>query len=237
MQNTKYQRLKDDFQAALTDDNLEECFKLLRKGFNLSAEHQKDLILMERIYNQARRERRTNKMGFEKFSEETSKTADSLLQVMSSLTEDDISLSDEIPNRIVVVICKNSPTDWDTMFSEAFFSHAHIMRYGEEVPAAYISPDVVIFDDLECPGIGNESKMRMLAREMPGAHLLYFGLPGENPFKKKDASEEDKTFAARCADANSKFTVHARLRELLEFRKIYRPKRSTDGLISRELNG
>ena len=61
----------------------------------------------------------------------------------------------------------------------------------------------------------------MLARSMPNAHFLYYGLPGENLFKKKDASEEDKAFALRCADANSKFTVHARLRELLEFRKIY----------------
>ena len=221
MQNARYQRLKMGFQAALADDNLEECFKILSTGFTLSDSQRKELSLLEGRYSRVRRERRGNRIDFDKFSMETSQVANGLGELLAELGEDAVSISDEIANRILVVVCKNSPTDWPKLFPEAFFSHAHIMRYGEEMPAAYTSPDVVIFDDLDCPGIGNDAQIRMLARSMPAAHFLYYGPPGENLFKKKDASEEDQKFAKRCADANSQFTLHARLRELLEFRKIY----------------
>lgn len=221
MQSIKYQRLKADFQKALSSDNLEKCIELLRRDFLLGDDQQKELIMFERRLNQARRERQMNTIDFDKFSMETSQVANSLNDLFSKLGEDVVSFADAIHDRILVVACKNSPTDWEKLFPDAFFSHIHIIRYGEEVPVEYTSSDVVIFDDLDCPGIGNDAQIRALARSMPQANLLFYGLPGENIFKKKNAPEEDQGFAARCADANSKFTLHARLRELLEFRKIY----------------
>ena len=68
--------------------------------------------------------------------------------------------------------------------------------------------------------VGVDSVCKRYAAEMPQAHFLYFG--ELNPFtESRKRNEQDAAIFERCANANSKFTLHARLRELLEFRKIY----------------
>lgn len=222
MDTTKYHRLRNDCQAAIQSDNLEKCCELLLESLD---ERTATFLEIAAISGRLRGLLSENNMGtlsFDEYAIHCNRIRKSLLSFLdSTLKPEDVSLLRRIHDRILVVACKKSPTDWDNLFPDAFFSHVHIMRFGEELPSAYSSPDVVIFDDLECNGVDNDAKIRMYARSMPDTHFLYYGLPGGNIFKKKDASEEDQGFAKRCADANSKFTVHARLRELLEFRKIY----------------
>jgi hypothetical protein len=222
MDTTKYHRLRNDCQAAIQADNLEKCCELLLESLDERESAFTEIVAVSGRLRGLLSQNNSGTLSFDEYSRHRAQVRVALLTFLdSTLKPEDVSLLHRIHDSILVVACKNSPTDWANLFPEAFFSHVHIMRYGEEVPAAYVTPDVVIFDDLDCPGIGNESRMRMLAREMPSAHLLFYGHYGENPFKKRDAFEEDQAFAARCSDANSKFTLHARLRELLEFRKIY----------------
>jgi hypothetical protein len=221
MDTTKYHRLRNDCQAAIQADNLEKCCELLLESLDERESAFTEIVAVSGRLRGLLSQNNLGTLSFDEYSRHRAQVRVALLTFLSTLKPEDVSLLRRIHDRILVIACKNSPTDWANLFPEAFFSHVHIMRYGEDVPAAYVAPDVVIFDDLDCQGTGNDAQIRMMARAMSHAHFLYYGLPGENLFKKKDASEEDQAFAARCADANSKFTLHARLRELLEFRKIY----------------
>lgn len=130
----------------------------------------------------------------------------------SVLKPDDISLLRRIHDRILVVACKNSPTDWAGIFNEAYFSHVAVIRYREDIPDRFKNADVVVFDDLNCPS-KNHVFFSQYLKALPKAHYLYVG--EENPLK-----DDDPAAFLRCANANSLITVYSRLRELLEFRKI-----------------
>lgn len=222
LDTTKYHRLRNDCHTAIQNDNLEKCCELLLESLDERAETFIEVTAISSRLRGLLSENNLGTISFDEYSRHRAQVRKAVLTfIESTLKPEDVSLLRRIHDRILLVACKRSPTDWEKLFPDAFFSHVHIMRYGEEVPAAFASPDVVIFDDLDCTGTGNDAQIKILARSMPNANLLFFGLPGENPFKKSDASDEDKNFAKRCADANSKFTLHARLRELLEFRKIY----------------
>jgi len=218
MHQTKYTRLLTDCQAAIAADNLEKCLELLRQGFNLHAETRKDLNLLEGNWNRAKRFYGNGQLSYADFSKDLTRVADALGNILEKLSEDDVSTSDNINDRILIVSCKNSPTDWENLFPEAFFSHVRIIQYRDEVPEGFRAADIVIFDDLKCAGSSREVFMRSLARELPQANLLYFGK--FNPFQDSDFEGDDAIFE-RMANANSRFTIHARLRELLEYRKIY----------------
>jgi hypothetical protein len=220
MQISKFEQLAIKFKQALANDNLEECFKMLSNEFVLVNKQKDELVLLERRFSQAAKERRLNKMDFDEFAKHISQIASNLLELFNELDENSLSHSSSVHDKILIVACKKSPTNWERLFPDAYFSHVHIMRYGDEIPASYQSADVVIFDDLDCPGIGDVAQMRMISRQIPGAYLLYYGPSNENPVKDSNI-EEEKAIYARMTNANSVFTIHARLRELLEFRKIY----------------
>jgi len=82
------------------------------------------------------------------------------------------------------------------------------------------SPDVVIFDDLNSIGTDHYDHITQLSEAMPDANLLYFK-NGRNPFE--NGTPEEQAIFPRMANANSKFTVHARLREL-GLRPFRRPR-------------
>ncbi len=139
------------------------------------------------------------------------------LALLDTLEDKHLTLLNRINDQILIFAPNSKAADWEALFSDKDFSHALVLPLGREVPIAYSSPDVVIFDD---SGQDVRPEMVRFAAEMPQAHFLYFG--DNNPFtESRKRSKEDAAIFERCANANSKFTVHARLRELLEFRKIY----------------
>lgn len=221
MGTTKYQRLQLDFQTAIQNhDNLEKCCAIIMENLDEQTEKYQEALNISGQFQSLLREDNIGILSSDERILNRNKIRSRLISLVNSIKPEDVSLLRRIHDRILVVACKKSPTDWEKLFPEAFFSHVHIMRYGDEPLADYTSPDVVIFDDLDCPGTGNMAQMRMLSRSMPTANLLYFGPTNENPFKESNV-EEDIAIYARMSNANSKFTLHARLQELLEFRKIY----------------
>ena len=219
MHRTKYTHLHTSCSTALSADNLEKCFELLRQGFNLSTETQNDLNLLEGSWNRAKRFYGQGQLAYAEFSKELTRVAGALGDILGKLTEDDVSTSDSVNDRILIIACKNSPTDWENLFPEAFFSHVRKIHYRDDISEEYRTADVVIFDDLKCTG-DRQVFMRQIASDLPKANLLYYGKV--NPFQDSDTEGDDAIFD-RMANANSQFTLHARLRELLEFRKIYGP--------------
>ena len=213
MNHSKYHRLRTECQASIADNNLEKCFELMRRGFNLSKETEKELILLERKINQTNRERRNDLISKSEADLATSQVANGLVEILDELKEDDISSNDAINDVILVIACKHTPSDWRKLFNEAYFSHVGFIEYQQEVPQEFLNADIIVFDDLGCP-VKNHIHMGRYIKEMPEAHILYVGK--ENPLEDRDPEAYE-----RCANANSLITVPARLRELLEFRKVY----------------
>lgn len=181
-----------------------------------------ELLILKGNLNRAKH---SQSLGLsDKVSQVSAATSAAILEMLNKLTEQDINPINPINGRILILSPEDKVPDWKEMFSEKNFSHACVIRYGKEIPTDYLSPDVVIFDDT---GPNARPDMVRLSVEMPQAHFLYYG--DLNPFtESRKRNPQDAAIFDRCANANSKFTLHARLRELLEFRKIYGPPSPAD---------
>ena len=215
---TPLTQLLGSCHLSIRKGNLEKCFELLDEGLAKGEEIKtlrNELIQQEGRLNTVLREQNAGK------ADESSKVrlqiSSFLLDFLDNLEERHLTLLNRINDQVLILSPEDKVIDWQAMFSEKNFSHARVIRYGKEVPLDYRSPDVVIFDDT---GPNARPEMVRYAAEMPQAHFLYFG--ELNPFtESRKRNEQDAAIFERCANANSKFTLHARLRELLEFRKIY----------------
>ncbi len=222
MENIKYQRLKEDCQLAVKRDNLDLCLEYLERNIDPSdTDIYNDCIVMQGRLSALQNERIEGTLSNEEMTRGKNAIRVGILLLLDRIIKEHrVSFRSSINYRILVIACKSNTKQWNRLFSEADFSHRLIICYGEEVPSEFQSPDVVILDDLSefCAGM-NFAEMVRYAKELPDANLLYVG--EENPFSDSKAY---KLLYDRFANANSFITVHGRLRELLEYRKYYRPE-------------
>ncbi len=202
---------------ALGDGNLDLCLKIMSENLDDRSPLYNEYLNQRGIYNRTTRERYVGLLSNEDFAREYSKLSNWAFDFLSKLTPEHITLLNRIPERLLILTYIKAENEWERMFPENMFSHACVVYYGQDIPLHYRSPDVILFDDTGPPA---RPHMVHLAAEIPQAHFLYFG--ESNPFtESRKRNPQDAAIFDRCANANSKFTVHARLRELLEFRKIY----------------
>ncbi len=226
MQNPTSTRLRTDCQAALADDNLEFCLQLLAEHFPDNLE----LIHHTGALNGLSKDNRHGTISRQDYILERNKLRVTLLEFVGQ-TLDKLEVKPQIngiAERILIVECAKSPSDWRRIFPDNIFLNREFMKYGDPIPDGFTNSDVIVFDDLNCHGLlGNKNEMKRLAQEMPLAHLLYVGdaKPG-NPFQDSKMKDEQEIFA-RMGNANSHLSIHGRLNELLEFRKNYGPPLST----------
>jgi hypothetical protein len=221
MDYIKYQRLKNDCNAAIANDNLELCLEHLVNNIDpLEAEIYKACLALQGRLSALTTDKNSGMHTYDEVTRSKNSIRESiLLQIEKVITEKKVSFHNSINYKILVIACTNNEITWNRLFSKADFTHCEIMKYNDPTPDGYKSPDIIIFDDLgkDCEG-RNFSEMLRLSKEMPDANLLYVG--GYNPFTDSSAYKE---IFDRFANANSFVTVHGRLRELLEYRKYYRP--------------
>jgi len=201
-------------RAIIGDGTMETCFDLLEASL-VNRARLDELLILKGNLNRAKH---SQSLGLSDTADRVSATTTAaILEMLNKLTEEDISPINPINGRILILSPESKVAEWRAMFSTQNFSHAHVIQYGQDIPLDYRTPDVVIFDD---SGPNARPYMAQYAEEMPQAHFLYFG--ETNPFtESRKRNPKDAAIFDRCANANSKFTVHARLRELLEFRRIY----------------
>lgn len=233
-------------QYEIGQDNLEKCVSILSENFPGNHE----VILFSRRLKQLEREGRMGTHSRESLQLDRNIISSDLLSFLSSLGDEEQEMrmienrletnknqlsqtcehlieESESPvlvgihDRILIVSCPNSPTNWKRLFPEDRFTHVGFMEYKGQIPEKFKNPDVVIFDDWNCPGLlGNRTEIKRLAQEMPLAHLLYFGDTNKNPFTDSKLKDEQEIYA-RMTNANSHLTIHGRLNDLLEYRKNF----------------
>ncbi len=218
MNQTKYQHLQSECNHAVSQNKLEKCIELLQNSLDESEKDTyNEFILIQGNLNNVLYLWNTKQSSLEDYSISLSKVRASMLGFINRIRPQDVSLLKRIHDMILIVACKQSPTDWERLFPDAYFSHAKVIRYGDAIPDAFQKADVIILDDLGdyCEGM-NQADMIRYATEIPNANLLYIGK--KNPWGDSKAY---KHLFERCANAGSQITVHARLRELLEFKKYF----------------
>lgn len=207
-------QLREKCRTAIGSGTLEDCFDLLETSLVNRAKFDELLILKGNL----NRAKHGQSLGLSNTADQVSATtAAAILDMLNKLTEEDINPINPINGRILILSPESKVAEWKGMFTEDNFSHAMVISYDQEIPLEFRGSDVVVFDDT--PRIARPH-MVQLAKEMPQAHFLYFG--DRNPFTEgRERYPEEAAIFERCANANSKFTLHARLRELLEFRKRF----------------
>jgi hypothetical protein len=214
---TQFDLLLHDCHEAIEDANVEQCLKLLLKSVERKSSIYDDIRQQSALYRSSSRDNNNALLSRDQYRKEYSQTINALLTLLKGIKEEDCIFTEDIHERILIFTFENSMVDWADLFSRRKFTHCKIIHYDTPVPEVYRNPAVVIFDD---SGPSARPYMVQCAAEMPQAHFLYFG--EANPFtESRKRNQQDAAIFDRCANANSKFTVHARLRELLEFRKIY----------------
>lgn len=206
-------------RAAIGSGTMEQCFDFLEASL-VNRARLDELLILKGNLNRAKH---SQMLGLSNTVDQVSATTTAaILEMLNKLKEEDLSPINPINSRILLLSPEEKVAEWKAMFSEINFSHAEVIRYGKEIPLEYNSPDVVIFDD---SGPNARPHMVQCFEAMPQAHFLYFG--DLNPFtESRKRNQQDAAIYERCANANSKFTVDARLRELLDYRKKYGPPES-----------
>lgn len=224
MHQTKYSQLRASVQAAVGDNNLDKCFELLSESLDDTKSIYNDYLQLRGRFSGLLQIWSSGQISISDYNLTLNQIRVGVVNFVSLIKPEDVSLLRRINDKILIIACKDRPDEyWQDLFPEIWFSHREIIRYREEIPADFKNADVVIFDDLRgehCKGSGREVFMREIAKALPKANLLYFGKPDGNPFHESDTEGDDLIFD-RMGNANSRFTIHARLRELLEYRKIY----------------
>ena len=214
------QQLLDSCIECIRKGNLEKCFELLDENLTRGEESERirnQIYVQEGRLNFALRERNAGRA--DEYSKVYTQITDFLLTLLDSLEDKHLSLLNRIHDQILVLTYPGKKSEWEELFPDNNFSHVCVTCYDQGFPSEYSSPDIVVFDD---SGPDARPEMVRYAHEMPKAHFLYFG--AKNPFtESRKSGGVDAAIFDRCANSNSKITVHARLRELLEFRKAYGP--------------
>lgn len=221
---TQHAQLLHDCRESISDGNLEQCFKLLRRHLKPNASIANQVFLQSALFNSTARENNSSLLSRQDYHRENAQVIHAMLDLLPKIQEEDVLFDDGIHERILIFTFKENLAEWQRLFAKREFSHTRIVFYDDPIPEEYTTPVVVIFDDT---GPAARPYMVQYATEMPQAHFLYFG--ERNPFTdswKRNA--QDAAIWDRTANANTLFTVYARLKELLEFRGIYGPPKPTN---------
>lgn len=220
---SKYQRLVRDCHRAIADANPEMCLQFLLENLDeqRGKEAMKEYIQHKANLSNIRREARVGKLSFDEEARKLAAINDGLLGFVDSLKEEDVTLLRLTHDRLLIVTRPAREEKWEQMFPEAYFSQVRIINFGKECPAGFENPAVVVFDDFENEEENLRTEIVWHCNKMPSSNYL-FCTQDRSPFHEKNATDGEKTIGGRMAIANSWMTVHARLRELLEFVKIFR---------------
>lgn len=218
-EHTKYARLKADCEDALARGLPEKCLQLLKENLDEREVHLRERwIALSGQFHELKWQQLEGAISSNEYTLGRNRIRQGLLALLEEIKPEQISLLRRTHDRILVYTYTGSILEWEKLFPEAFFSYAAVIRYNDLIPEDFQTPDVVIFDDTEENPVDVRPQMIRCLKAMPKAHFLYVG--DKNPFKDSETLE-GKAVWRRCSNANTQFTVHARLHELLEFRKIY----------------
>lgn len=177
----------------------------------------KQVMIMYGRYNLATEEHRKGLVEQDQYHRKLLQLTDNLLDLIKEITEDE-ARAYELENGIftkILVICKseNRKEAMKKLLSERFYKGIVYDTSGEMLALEKVNEfQLIIFDDTETDDSYFDFYNTYLQTAKP--YLIYFG---KRRVEDSNGKEQKAYFA------NSIFSLHARIQEMLTFLKYYQP--------------
>ena len=199
--------------------DLQNCLKELKAALKQDTSVREDLILILSSYNSLLKQEQL--LDSTEYRREISKIAKSILVLVDSLEDRDVS--EGVFIETLLIICNpQKRSDMEAFFGKRYFPNAEFINYGEVLPKGIY--DVIILEDesniinqtinnkgTEIPTEQNKNRREQMKGylDTSDAYFLYIG----NRFT---LGYENRVYFS-----NSRFSIYARLKELLDYLKYY----------------
>ena len=205
--------------ASLEKGDLKACLKQLKNALKQDTSVRRDLTLILGSYNSIlRQEFLTDTTEFRR---EISKITKSILELVQQLEAADVS--EGVFIETFLIICNSDKrSDMEDFFGDKYFPNAEFINYGDALPKGIY--DVIILEDedniinqtvdnksMKTPTEKNKNRCEQMKAylESSDAYFLYIGNRFTLGYEK------------RVYFSNSRFSIYARLKELLDYIKYY----------------
>jgi hypothetical protein len=219
---TFLEKTQTECRAQLEKSNTQNCLKQLKTALSQNTPLRQDLTLILANYNALLRGEQL--LDPTEYRREMAKTAKSISTFIEQLEDTDVS--EGVFIETLLIICNpDKRTDKEAFFGKKYFPNAEFINYGEVLPKGIY--DVVILEDednwiSQC--VKNEegkltqtpanSQRQQDMKNYLQATDAYFIYSGPGRFDMPDYNH-------RVYFSNSRFSIYARLKELLDYIKYY----------------
>lgn len=219
---------KNQLSNAFTGE-LKEAIKQLEGKFSAESIHLNTFRILKGNYDEVKRREMQNRMTYEDFSREMSNTRHSFLSLIELLDEEDLvenasnfKAETHLPILLLTPQSENIPS-FESFFKTFNFTNVDIQLINTE--RTHLDYDIIIFDnqDLLAENSRNlretdrleiQKRSQLMNEILIASDRAYFIHFGNTLFWLNHHRN-------RCNAANSKFTLHSNIKNLIEFIKSY----------------
>ncbi len=217
---TTLESTKKEAQNLIANNELRDCLEYLKNNLSEDSNVYSDLILLFGRFNEIEKNER---LFGENKETEKNKFRSAVLDTINALKAKDIKSSAFVET--LLIICNTDKRqDMEIFFGKKYFPNAEFINYGEPIPGGvydviFLEDETGIINQIEdVPEIGKRSttenenrrtEMKKFIEANPKQYFIYIG-------KYFSLGYEDRVYFS-----NSRFSIYARLKEMLDYKKYY----------------
>lgn len=206
---------------AIEKGNLDICFKTIKGALKADSYRRNDFTQIQFNYNSLLKEEW--KWAVTDYRRQTLLVAHSVRAFVQSLEDADVSEGVFIEN--LIIICNpDKRLEMETFFGKKYFPNAEFINYGDTFPKGIF--DVIILEDEN--NIINQKDTIGEGESIPTALSIQRRKEMKQYLDATDINAlyyghrfDIKGYEQRVYFTNSRFSIYARLKELLEYTKYY----------------
>lgn len=226
--------LKEKIQDLFEANKIKRSLSLLKQELSRESEKYSDYISIRRRFNEVQDDKMADTIDFSTANTALNKIGQALLNFINTLEEVDLEtkkqfLHQEISNSILVFTEYESPEKLKDFFNQLNFKDVSVYRTIDFEEVRYNEFDLIIFDNRDLPTCYSKKDVEKLDPEIQkqihdriaqmdliikesSKFLIHYG----NILYWINSNRE------RVQAANSKFSLYARTKEVIEFINTYR---------------
>ena len=228
------QNLKEKLQDLFEANKVKTSLSILKQELSRESEKYSIFLSIGRRFNQIQDQKMANTIDFNTANIELNKIGEALLNFIETLGEVDLEsmnqfIHKEVSNQIVVFTEHEAPEKVEDFFNQLNFKNISVFRTINFEKVKYDEFDLIIFDNRDLPPCFPRNKLEDLESEVSERILIRIEkmnsvIKGSSKFliHYGDFLYWINSNRERVQAANSKFSLYARTKEVIEFINTYR---------------
>lgn len=208
--------------------DLAACFEALKENLTDESDARKELSVFIGQYNRLLRSKSTISPG--EYRMEVNKIDEFVRELIDRLEVNDIS-GKQFIEPILIICNAEKREDMEAFFSKTYFPNIDFIKYTDPLPKGVF--DIIFLEDEdniltqteEKVINGENKKVPTLASENKKKEMKAYLDSTEGLFLYYGSYFPLANYKERVYFSNSKFSIYARLKELLEYKKYYKKSR------------